>query len=260
MQFIDGELYLARDVLQQALAVDFSLELSTLRMEAHARDKLPVQLKLQRERDARLLNQGAAAVASPLYPRPPNRYGLISLPFIDTTLAAEVRKSDKQFKFRSSLFTALSGDLLGMEAAGFLNYQTGDPKPRGRITLGRHDPEGHLLGPLGARSFEMGDVILPALRNVLTGADGGAGEVISNRPLNQGNSYGLQTLRGPLPPGWDVTLYINDALVAFQTARTELTSSGISISITAGPNSAWYSTARWENDGWSARPSNWIRP
>lgn len=221
VQFIDGELYLARDVLQQALPVDFSLDLSTLRMEAHAREKLPVQLKLQRERDARLLNQGAAAVATPLYPRLPNRYGLIGLPFIDTTLTAEARKSGKQVKFRSSLSTSFSSDLLGMEAAGFLNYQTGDPKPRGRITLGRHDPEGHLLGPLGARSFEMGDVILPAVRNVLTGAGGGAGVVISNRPLNQGNSYGLQTLRGPLQPGWDVTLYINDALVAFQTSRPD---------------------------------------
>jgi drug/metabolite transporter (DMT)-like permease len=39
--------------------------------------------------------------------------------------------------------------------------------------------------------------------------------------LNQPSSYGLHKLRGDLPPGWDVTLYFNDALIDFQQSRSD---------------------------------------
>lgn len=220
VQIIDGDIYLARSVLQQAWPVDFSLDLSTLRMEVKARVKLPIQLKLERERGARVLNRGSPT-APWLYPRMPNRYALLSFPFVDLTLASEARKNGGDINLSSSLSASFSNDLMGFEATGFFNIQSDEGKPRTRLTLGRHDPDGVLLGPLKARTLELGDVNLPAVRSVLGGAGGGAGVLISNRPLDLGNSYGLQTLRGFLAPGWDVTLYINDALVAFQTSRAD---------------------------------------
>lgn len=220
VQIIDGDIYLARSVLQQAWPVDFALDLSTLRMAVKTRVKLPIQLKLDRERNARMLTQGSATEPL-LYPHLPSRYSVLSFPFVDLTLASEARKNAGSIEFESSLSASFSNDLMGFEANGFVNFQSGQNKPRTRLTLGRHDPDGGLLGPLMARSLELGDVSLPAVRSVLGGAGGGAGVVVSNRPLNLGNSYGLQTLRGSLAPGWDVSLYVNDALVAFQTSRPD---------------------------------------
>lgn len=89
------------------------------------------------------------------------------------------------------------------------------------LTLSRHDPDGNLLGPLGARSLEIGNVGIPALRNVLSGGGTGWGATVSNRPLSLSSSYGLQTLRGELPQGWDVTLYFNEALIGFARSRPD---------------------------------------
>jgi len=38
---------------------------------------------------------------------------------------------------------------------------------------------------------------------------------------SRSSSYGLQTLRGELPKGWDVVLYFNDALIAFSPSRND---------------------------------------
>jgi hypothetical protein len=106
-----------------------------------------------------------------------------------------------------------------MEASMFI---TGAPRnPEARLTLSRNDPDANLLGPLRARALTLGNVGLPALTHVVRSAGGGNGLVVSNRPLNQPSSYGLHTLRGDLPPGWDVTLYFNDALIAFQQSRPD---------------------------------------
>lgn len=113
------------------------------------------------------------------------------------------------------------GDLLGMEAAMYLSSTRENPRPDVRLTLSRHDPDASLLGPLRARSLTLGNVGVPALANVMRGTGGGEGLVVSNRPLNQPSSYGLHTLRGELPPGWDVTLYFNDALIGFQQSRPD---------------------------------------
>ncbi len=101
------------------------------------------------------------------------------------------------------------------------NQDNQNSNPAARLTLSRNDPDANLLGPLRARTVTLGNVALPALNNVARSAGVGNGLVMSNRPLNQPSSYGLHTLRGNLPPGWDVTLYFNDALIAFQQSRPD---------------------------------------
>lgn len=220
VQWIDGELYVAKSLIQQSWPVDFDLDMSTLRLTARPREKLPIQLRAEREREAELINRQGQLGLGPVYPRLANDYDLISVPFIDNTLALDARKSDGGIAVNTAYSGFLTGDLLGMEASGYFSISKADPTPRMRLTLGRHDPAG-MLGRLQARSIEFGDISLPSVRNVMGGGGGGNGWLISNRPFDLGNSYGLQTLRGSLPPGWDVSLYVNDALVDFQSGRPD---------------------------------------
>ncbi|MCZ8324434.1 MAG: carboxypeptidase-like regulatory domain-containing protein [Sphingomonadaceae bacterium] len=220
-QWIDGDLYVARSVLQAVWPVDFAIDLSSLRLTATPREKLPVQSKMERERKGGKLLRSEVNQRGPDLPYLPPDYDIISLPFIDNTVATELRKLGDNLAFNATYSGYLTGDLIGMEASGFFSISKADGNPQGRITLARHDPDGGLLGPLGARSVEFGDVSLPAVSRVLGGGGGGNGYLISNRPFDLGSSYGVQTLRGSLPPGWDVSLYVNDALVAFQTSRPD---------------------------------------
>ena len=87
-----------------------------------------------------------------------------------------------------------------------------------RLRAYRNDPDGGLLGPMGATQVAVGDV--ETLAGRLTGQTAvGRGVFISNRPLGQSSRFDTTTLRGTLPAGWDAELYRNGQLVAFQDDR-----------------------------------------
>lgn len=220
VRWIDGDLYVPSRLLSLWWPVDFKFSMNTLTLEALPREKLPIQLRLERERSAAWLGRQAGYV-DPGFPRLPNRYALVSVPMIDVTVGLEVNRIDRKTTETNAFSALLSGDFLGMEAAGYVSVSSETPRPETRITLSRNDPDGGLFGPLGATQIQLGQVGLPALKNVLSGGGTGWGATLSNRPLNAASSYGLQTLRGELPPGWDVTLYFNDALIAFAQSRSD---------------------------------------
>ena len=221
VRWIDNEIYVASRLLESWLPIDFETNLNTLTLDIKPREKLPIQSRLERERLARGLRKRGGIYQDPGYPRLDRDYRLFSMPFIDQTLGVDVSRSNGD-KFVNSAYSAyLTGDLLGMEASMFLTSTKAEPDPKIRLTLARYDPDAGLLGPAQARSLVLGNFNVPALANVLRGAGEGDGVLISNRPLSQPSSYGLQTLRGELPLGWDVTLYFNDALIAFQQSRPD---------------------------------------
>ena len=219
LRWIDGDLYVPSRLLSRWWPVDFRFSMNSLTLQALPREKLPIQLKLERETAARRSAGKPGAYVDPGYPRLANPYGFISTPMLDLSLGIAANRSGDQTRTVSSLAATFSGDLLGMEATGYASAASGSRKSDFRITLSRNDPAGGLLAPLDATRVQLGDVGLPALKNVLSGGGGGWGATLTNRPLNLASSYGLQTLRGELPPGWDVTLYFNDALIAFAQSR-----------------------------------------
>lgn len=87
-----------------------------------------------------------------------------------------------------------------------------------RLKLFRNDPANSLLGPLRASQVALGDV--ESLRGALTAQTAiGRGAFVSNRPLNRPGRYGVTTLSGILPAGWDAELYRNGQLRAYQADR-----------------------------------------
>lgn len=218
VRWIDGDLYVPSRLLSRWWPVDFKFSMNALTLEVLPRERLPIQLRLERESAASKLGRQAEYV-DPGFLRLPNPYALASVPMIDLSLGLEVNRTDKKTSNTTAFSATLSGDLLGMEASGYASASSELPRPEARLTLSRSDPDAGLFGPLRATQVQLGEVGLPALKNVLSGGGTGTGVTLSNRPLNAASSYGLQTLRGELPPGWDVTLYFNDALIAFAQAR-----------------------------------------
>jgi len=219
VRWIDGDLYVASRLLSCWWPVDFKFNMALLNLKAIPREKLPIQFRLEREKSASRLGGRDAGYLDPGYPRLKNPYSLLTPPVIDSTIGLGVNRNGNMSTIVASYSGMFSGDLLGMEATGYATISKDSPKSTARITLSRTDPKGGMLGPLDATSVQLGNIGLPALKNVMSGGGVGWGSIVSNRPLTQSSSYGLQTLRGELPPGWDVTLYFNEALIAFSQSR-----------------------------------------
>jgi hypothetical protein len=224
MRWLDNDIYVSARLLNRWWPINLEFSLSALTLQVIPRETLPIQARLARERDAARLGLRGTGYQDPGFPRVKPDYRLLDVPFIDQTLGLQTsRDSNGNITTDMTYSAFITGDLLGMEASMFVtgSRDSSNTNPEARLTLSRHDPEANLLGPLRARAVTFGDVGLPALTNVVRSAGGGTGLVVSNRPLNQPSSYGLHTLRGDLPPGWDVTLYFNDALIAFQQSRPD---------------------------------------
>ncbi|WP_310384042.1 carboxypeptidase-like regulatory domain-containing protein [Roseateles sp.] len=220
VRLIDGDLYVAQDLLAVWLPVDLSTDMARLQLHIQPRERLPMQERLARESlGGSVHGQTADAAALRGYPRSQAPMQAFSLPFIEQTLGSQAR-ADRQGRQLQAVYTAyLTGDLLGLEGSAFVAKSRDGGAPTLRLTLGRHDPEAGLLGPLRARSAEIGNVAVPGVANVLAGNASGNGILLSNRALELPSNFDRHSLRGDLPPGWDVTLYYNDALAGYQASR-----------------------------------------
>lgn len=87
-----------------------------------------------------------------------------------------------------------------------------------RIGFYRNDPAGGLLGPLHATRFAFGDVETQPTSLSAQSAIG-RGAFVTNRPLGLPSRFGVTTLRGVLPAGWDAELYRNGELRGYQSDR-----------------------------------------
>ena len=111
-----------------------------------------------------------------------------------------------------------SGEVVGLSYSMRVAASNGLVPKSLRIGLYRNDPSGQLLGPLQATRFAFGDVESPPTALSSQSAFGRGG-FVTNRPLNLPSRFGVTTLRGVLPAGWDAELYRNGELRGYQSDR-----------------------------------------
>lgn len=217
------DIYVAASLLSRWLPLDFEVDLSSLTLRVKPRERLPLQDRLERERRAGKLG-ARTGYEDPGYPRVDMPYRLLGVPFIDQTFGMGLRTGNGSRRTSASYTAYLTGDLLGLESAFFVSSTRQDPSPDVRFTLARHDPDAGLLGPMRASSVMFGSgVSAPSVTNIAgrSATGKGYGLTLSNRPITQPTSFDRHTLQGDLPPGWDVELYFNEALVGFQSSRAD---------------------------------------
>lgn len=232
------DIYVESALLSRWLPLDFRVDLSALALHVRAREPLPLQARLERERQGNK-SVSRSSYEDPGYPRHELPYRLLGVPAIDQTLGIGLKAGNGSRQTSAGYTAYLTGDLLGMESALYVSSTKEKPSPDVRFTLARHDPDAGLLGPMRARSVMFGSgVAMPSVTNIAirSGSGDGHGLMLSNRPLSQPLNFDRHTLQGDLPPGWDVELYFNDALVGFQSSRPDGRYSFEDQPLTYGPN------------------------
>jgi hypothetical protein len=218
------DIYVASRLLARWLPVDLDVDMPSLTVRVRPREQLPLQARLARLAGLERRGQHSArngGYIDPGYPRLAIPYRLVGVPFVDQTASVAVARSGPRREAESAYTGYLTTDLLGMEAALYASYNRRDPTAGLRLTLGRNDPGAGLLGPLHARSALVGSVPLAGVANISANSPTGNGFALGNRPLDQPTRFDSHSLQGDLPPGWDVELYYNDALVGIQQSRPD---------------------------------------
>ena len=214
------DIYVASRLLSRWLPVALEVDMSSLTLKVIPREKLPLQAGLERQDRGKRTGPRGEYV-DPEFPRVATPYRKLDKPFIDQTLGLDARRAGAGGQTSAAYTAYLTGDLMGVEAELYANRNLRDKATDLRWSLGRHDPDANLLGSLHARTVMVGSVPAPGVANIALSSTGSGGITVGNRPLNQPTRFDRHTLQGDLPPGWDVELYFNEGLVAFQQSRAD---------------------------------------
>jgi hypothetical protein len=175
--------------------------------------KLPVELAMERKLRAARIRHASFDLSSLPQVRVP--YRLWRAPALDFVVSGGIayRANDGvRVDRQASVYAAGEIARLSYDVQATTNSH-GKPSLL-RLRAFRSDPDGHLLGPLKATHFAIGDVA--GFDSSLTGVVGaGRGAVVTNRPLTARTAFDRTRIEGDLPTGWEAELYRNGELLAF---------------------------------------------
>ncbi|MGE5501589.1 MAG: hypothetical protein ACM3W4_06660 [Ignavibacteriales bacterium] len=211
-----GEIYIRASAVARLLPVKVAVDSGALQIKLTALEKLPIQSRLERLARLRDLRPDVETADQSL--RVPNPYRWISPPAVDVSLstARDTRPPNDPRRYD----IRVAGDLARMGFQGWVGSDDNGKPSSARVLLERHSVKGGLLGPIGATSFTIGDTFTPALA-VGPRSVGGRGFAFTTAPLEQQSVFNRIDLRGELPLGYDVELYVNDVLRSGQRTPVE---------------------------------------
>jgi outer membrane protein OmpA-like peptidoglycan-associated protein len=212
------EIYLRASAVQRILPVTIKVNIEELQLKLHALERLPIQARLDRLAALRDLQPDVDNNSNEPALRLPTPYRLITPPAFD--ISGQLGASVTGPRFSHSYDVRVANDFLYTGFQGFLGSDQNGQISSFRATFERHDAKGGLLGPINATSASAGDVFTPALPIGPRGASG-RGFQFSTVPLEQTSVFDRIDLRGELPVGYDVELYINDILRSGQRTPTQ---------------------------------------
>lgn len=226
----DNDLYVRSDLIEQLLPVKLKADVKAQVLTVTPTEPLPFQQRLAREARAAGLNRPqvqapALAVATP--------YELFTPPAFDVNLGGQFTR-DGADQSRSYDIRA-AGDLAYAGFQGFLGSdQNGEPSTA-RVLFERKDPLGRALGPFGATRAGLGDVYSPSMA-LGAGSFGGRGVYYTSAPLETLDLATPLNLRGELPLGDEVELYVNEVLQAARSTADQGRYEFLDVPLTYGLN------------------------
>ena len=217
--FFDGEeCYVEAGVLASWLPLTLKVIADAATLEVRPLRPLPVQARWKREKDAKLSSaHGPVRVA---YDPQAHPYAPIAAPFVDQSLSWTAATREGTTQGRAAATTFASADLLWTQATAYVATDFTGKGSQLRGTLGRRDPDGGLLGALGAREVLAGSLDVQGIEHV-TRSTSGTGVLLSNFALNQDQSFDRKSFQGELPLDWEVQLFQNGTLVGYQASRPD---------------------------------------
>ncbi len=146
-------------------------------------------------------------------------YAGIALPATDLNLSIGISERGQENYTASGTLRAF-GDFAFMNGKLFISADKNDIT-NAYMSLGRSDPDGTLLGPLGATAWEIGDVTATSVP-LVSSRQSGRGIHLTSRTASYVAEFDRITLEDVLPNGYEVELYRNDILMMAQrTSRPD---------------------------------------
>lgn len=210
----DGELYLRADRFADLLPLTLTTNLRAQTILVQTRVPFPFEQRLARETAREQLRGRQSRRDGRSFARAVTPWRALDLPLLDSELRLA---SDTTRGTRSEADIRLAGDLAWLTARSFFSLDSQKGLTAARLELGRRDPDGTLLGPLGATAFGLGDVASTPLA-MGPASVGGRGITLGNVALERASVFDRIELRGDLPDGYEAELYRNNVLI--DTAAT----------------------------------------
>jgi len=210
------EIYVRASLLEKMLPVKVKYDGPSLRLSLAALEPLPIQSRLDRLRQLRGLREGGGS--NNIVYKVRSSAKLFSLPSFDVSAELGGQKRTPSLPYRYDI--RAGGDLLFSNFQGYVGSDDAGRPVNARMLLERRDADGHALGPFGLTRFSAGDIFTPAL-SIGPRSVGGRGISFSTAPLTQQSVFGRIDLRGELPLGYDVELYVNDVLRSGQSTPVQ---------------------------------------
>jgi len=212
------DIYVESGLLATWLPLNLEIRKRMATVQVVPREPLPLQLRWARAREP-----GGLGVETkvPSYPRLADPYRTFETPIVDESLRlTSPSQAELKGRVHAQSTTLATGDFLGLSSSLYavLNAQGG--LSEFWMTMGRRDPHAELLGGLHATEFAFGEVLNPGLEMVVQPFTG-TGALLTNFPLQRENAFDRHSFQGDLAPGWQVELYRNQALLAFQASRPD---------------------------------------
>ncbi len=207
-------------LLEKWFGLTFDYNFSTLTLLMTTTQPFPAEEAYNRSIRSNASNWTEAAAKLPRQDVP---YAMASEPYVDMTTTSNWLHSPGQAPTSTDTWNAITNSDLGgfnlqTFTSGNLPTLTNHTTPQNpyltsaRMTLGKQDPDGGLLGPLHATSYQMGDISTVNIP-LIGGGGQEQGVSVSNAPTDITTQTSTE-LRGNAQPGWDVELYRNDVYMS----------------------------------------------
>ncbi|MDH5710371.1 MAG: hypothetical protein OEZ15_01735 [Gammaproteobacteria bacterium] len=217
---LDNDIYVESNLLSEWLNIKLNIDLFSSRMMVKSEMKLPFLARIDREnRMAQALSHSSKSQQQ--YPVHYESYKDYTYPFIDQSLSVTQKFSDTGNTTTFNSTTYATADLLQHESTWYLTLNDEEGVDDFRVTLGRTDPEGGLLGPVNAKEYNFGHVSEPRISLINTASQLKLGATVSSYPIGLQTEYDRHRFTGKLLPGWEVELYHNNALIGYQNTPVE---------------------------------------
>jgi len=211
------DIYVDSNLLGKWLNMSFDVDLFASRIGVRSEIPLPFLQRLEREKRISQalsrMNQNREE-----YPRHYEPYQNWGVPFVDQTVRLSRRKTESGDTIVNYNYsTYATADLAQHEGSLYFSGNDDDPADEFRLTLGRKDPEGGLLGVMNATEYAFGHLAEPRVALINQPSSIEPGVTVSSAPLGRQSEFDRHRFIGDLLPGWEVELYRNNVLIGYQT-------------------------------------------
>jgi len=208
------DIYIDSNLLGQWLSMELDIDLFASRMKIISKQPLPLELRKQREERIKLIRSRLPSDRG--YPRQEFPHKDWSYPMINQTARMGIyRGADGDMEGTFGYATYATADFIGMESSWYLAGNEHDIVEDARVTFGKRDPTGSLLGNMRATEYAFGHINEPSIDLITAPLEPQPGILVSNYPLTRQLQYDSHNFRGDLPPGWEVELYRNNELLNY---------------------------------------------